>query len=196
MTRFVHPADSVCWKPLLWRCLVVCRSLQLPPTRQLLLVSVTRQRLWWLAKVAGKEFNKAGYTPLQAFLVSTSRFGVGQVANTNHTPLGLHCIADKIGAGWPIGTVFAERRPVGYCWQGHPHARIVHRILRLQGLQPGFNSGGDCDSYNRAIYIHGVSDETKLGRPNSHGCIHLGNRNLIFLFDRIKLGTMVWIDRF
>jgi lipoprotein-anchoring transpeptidase ErfK/SrfK len=34
-----------------------------------------------------------------------------------------------------------------------------------------------------------------LGRPNSHGCIHLAATDLIPLFDRLPVGTLVWIAR-
>jgi hypothetical protein len=92
-----------------------------------------------------------------------------------------------------IGTVFRSRKPIGLTWQGKPDASIVHRILWLEGLQPGFNRGGDRDTFDRFIYIHGFGDETSLGRPSSHGCIHMGASDLIPLFDRLPVGTLVWI---
>lgn len=127
-------------------------------------------------------------------MVSTSRFGVGQVADTYRTPLGLHRVGAKIGAGWPVGTVFVDREAVGYTWQGTPNAAIAHRILWLEGLDPGFNRGGVVDTLARYVYVHGVGDETGLGHPASRGCIHMGAVDLLLLFDRVKVGTMVWID--
>ena len=97
------------------------------------------------------------------YLVSTSAFGIGQEINSNCTPLGLHRVAQKIGGGHPIGTVFRSRHPVGFTWQGRPDASIVHRILWLEGLEPGFNRGGDVDTFRRYIYLHGFGDETTLG---------------------------------
>jgi len=114
--------------------------------------------------------------------------------DSNQTPLGLHRVAQKIGAGHPIGTVFRSRKPVGYTWQGSPNASIVHRILWLEGLEPGFNRGGSVDTFSRYIYIHGFGDQTTLGRPFSHGCIHLAADDLIPLFDRVPVGTLVWIQ--
>ncbi|MBI2929740.1 MAG: L,D-transpeptidase [Verrucomicrobia bacterium] len=128
-----------------------------------------------------------------SFLCSTSRFGVGQMEGSHRTPLGLHRIAEKIGGGQPIGTVFKGRRPVGLTWAGLPDAAIVHRILWLEGLESGFNRGGHVDSYARYIYIHGFSDETTLGRPASHGCIHLAAAELLPLYDLLPVGTLVWI---
>lgn len=149
--------------------------------------------MWWFRKQHTPAPPHA-YRPVRSFTVSTSKFGVGQTAASNRTPLGLHRIAAKIGAGWPVGTVFAERQPIGYTWQGQPSAPIAHRILWLEGLEPGFNSGPNCDSRQRFIYIHGVADETRLGQPNSHGCIHMLASDLLYLFDRIEPASMVWID--
>ncbi len=127
------------------------------------------------------------------YLISTSRFGIGQIINSNQTPLGLHRIARKVGAGHPVGTVFRGRQAVGFTWQGQPGASIVHRILWLDGLEPGFNRGGEVDTFKRYIYIHGFGDETTLGRPQSLGCIHVAAADLMPLFDFLPVGTLVWI---
>ncbi|MBU6401970.1 MAG: L,D-transpeptidase [Verrucomicrobia bacterium] len=118
---------------------------------------------------------------------------MGQLADSNRTPLGLHRIAEKIGGGWPIGAVFRSRRLVGFTWRGLPDAAIAHRILWLEGLEPGFNRGGRVDSYQRYIYIHGIGNEPTLGRPASRGCIHLAAADLLPLYDRVPVGTLVWI---
>ena len=125
---------------------------------------------------------------------STSRFGIGQREGSNGTPLGLHRIAEKIGGGWPVGTVFESRKPIGYTWQGMPTARITTRILWLEGLEPGFNRGGNVDTHSRYVYIHGTGDETTIGRPDSCGCIHLATADLVPLFDKLPVGTLVWIS--
>ena len=134
------------------------------------------------------------YRVLEQFRCSTSKFGIGQIAGSNCTPLGLHRIAEKIGGGWPVGTVFQGRQPVGFTWQGMPLASITTRILWLEGLEPGFNQGGLVDSRARYIYIHGTGDEPSLGRPTSHGCIHLAAADLIPLYDKLPVGTLVWIS--
>jgi lipoprotein-anchoring transpeptidase ErfK/SrfK len=108
--------------------------------------------------------------------------------------LGLHRVAVKVGGGWPIGTVFRDRRAVGFTWRGRPAAPIAHRLLWLEGLEPGLNRGGAVDSFARYIYIHGVGDETTLGRPASHGCIHLAARDLLPLYERLPVGALVWIS--
>jgi hypothetical protein len=96
--------------------------------------------------------------------------------------------------GYPIGTVFESRRPVGLVWQGRPAAAIAHRILWLEGLETGLNRGGNVDSRERFIYIHGLGNEITLGRPASRGCIHLAAADLIQLSDILTVGTLVWIS--
>jgi L,D-transpeptidase YbiS len=135
------------------------------------------------------------YRLVEQYRCSTSKFGIGQVAGSNCTPLGWHRIARKVGGGWPVGTVFKSRQPVGFTWKGMPLASITTRILWLEGLEPGFNRGGDVDTFRRYIYIHGTGDEPTLGRPASHGCIHLAADDLIPLYERLPVGTLVWIGR-
>jgi hypothetical protein len=138
--------------------------------------------------------NFPGYYPRQSFLISTSSHGVGQMMDSNKTPLGLHRVAQKIGAGHPVGTIFRARQPIGYTWQGQPDGAIVHRILWLEGLEPGFNQGGDKDTFNRYIYIHGFGDEMTLGQPKSHGCVHVAAADLMPLFELLPAGSLVWIS--
>lgn len=45
----------------------------------------------------------------------------------------------------------------------------------------------------RYIYLHGTPDTTRLGRPGSHGCIRMRNRDIIGLFDEVPAGTPVEI---
>ncbi|HOK78468.1 MAG TPA: L,D-transpeptidase [Verrucomicrobiota bacterium] len=193
MTSPDHNTTHLPCRQLIRRWLLACRQLQILPTRHVLLISVRRQRMWWLRKL-NTASSRPTYRLVRDFTVSTSKFGTGQAEASNRTPLGLHRIAAKIGAGWPVGTAFVERQPIGFVWQGQPSASIAHRILWLEGLEPGFNSGAGCDSRQRFIYIHGVADETKLGQPNSHGCIHMLASDLLRLFDYIEAASMVWID--
>jgi len=174
-----------------------CLRWDVRPTRWLLIASVARQRLRVFEQFEppGSRQTFPSYHLKQELILSTSRFGTGQIASSNQTPLGLHRIAKKIGAGHPVGTVFASRRAVGLISQGHPRAPIAHRILWLEGLEPGFNRGGEVDTYARYIYIHGIGDESTLGCPASRGCLHLAAADLLPLFDLVPGGTLVWISR-
>jgi len=187
--------------------LLACKTQGVVPTPFVLIVSVASQSVSLFEKFSLRNGGRqtaafSGSLPRTAtkkfrfvkiFHCSTSRFGISQVAGSNGTPLGLHRVVEKIGGGWPAGTVFKGRRPVGFTWQGMPDAKITTRILWLEGLEPGFNRGGNVDSHARYIYIHGTGDQTTIGRPMSCGCIHLADADLIPLFDKLPDGTLVWI---
>lgn len=180
--------------------LLACKRLGIQLPRQILLVSITRQRMTWCGSIPVAPVTRIAPAPkppvfrcLGRYVISTSRYGVGQVKDSNRTPLGLHRVARKAGGGWPIGTVLVNRQNVGLTWRGRPDAPIAHRVLWLEGLEPGYNRGGNVDTFDRYIYVHGVGDETTLGRPASRGCIHVAAADLLPLYDRIPIGTLVWI---
>ena len=125
------------------------------------------------------------------YVVSTSAYGIGQIADSNQTPLGLHRVARKIGGGYPIGTVFRSRKEIGRTWQGLTTGSIAHRILWLEGLEPGYNCGGKVDTFNRYIYIHGSPDSAEMGKPGSIGCIRMRNADIVELFDLVAPYTPV-----
>jgi hypothetical protein len=168
--------------------LSVCKKYGIAPTRFALIVCITDQSL--------SLFDEGKF--VRKLPCSTSRFGIGQTEGSNCTPLGLHRIAEKIGAGEPAKTVFKSRQIIGHTSQPEfADAKITTRILWLEGLEPGlnkgFNGGVNIDSHSRYIYLHGTADQKSIGRPASHGCIHLADANLIPLFDLLPSGTLVWI---
>jgi len=165
------------------------------PTRFILSVTVSSQSMRLFERNRGHSLAPLfpPYDFRRRYCISTSAYGVGQVNGSNKTPLGLHRIAKKVGGGQPIGTVFRSRQALGLIWQGGAPATIVHRILWLEGLEPSLNRGGNVDTYGRYIYIHGFGDETTLGRPQSHGCIHVAAKDLMPLFDLLPIGSLVWI---
>ena len=172
---------------ILTSALRVCSRCGVVPTRHILAVNIARQTTSLFQRQSG------GYALRKTFRCSTSNYGIGEVAGSNMTPRGLHHIAKKIGGGWPVVTVFKVRQVIGFTWQVLPFASITHRILWLEGLEAGFNRGGEVDSFLRYIYIHGTGNETTLGRPDSHGCIHLSANDLLPLYDKLPEGTLVWI---
>jgi L,D-transpeptidase catalytic domain len=176
---------------------LACKRLGIVPTRFLFTVRIATQSACLFEKSAEfySESTFPAYSLAKKYRCSTSRFGIGSVAGSNCTPLGLHRIAEKIGGGCPVGTVFKSRQVVGFTWQGLPLAPITNRILWLEGLEQGLNRGGNVDTHNRYVYIHGTGDESTIGRPASHGCIHLSGQDLIPLYDFLPSGTLVWIER-
>jgi len=174
-----------------------CAKSAILPTPFLLAVNLADQTVSLLENPAvPAQPTGDAYQFLKVFACSTSRFGIGQVKDSQCTPLGLHRIAEKIGAGEPAGTVFKARKIIGHTSQPElADAKITTRILWLEGLEPGFNRGGNVDSHERYIYIHGTADQTSIGRPATHGCIHLADADLIPLFDLLPSGTLVWIEQ-
>jgi L,D-transpeptidase YbiS len=141
-------------------------------------------------------FDDAGAL-LKAYAVSTAKNGAGEQCDSDCTPRGRHIIRAKIGAGLPLKTVFVARRPTGEVYSSelggrHP-ARdwILTRILWLSGCEPGVNRLRQVDTMRRFIYIHGTSDEQHVGKPVSHGCIRMRNRDVVELFDLVAPGVQV-----
>ena len=164
-----------------------CAALSIIPTQRVLVVSIGEQKLYLLSD--GKT---------QAVIpVSTSKNPPSCHAESYGTPLGLHAIADCIGDGEPLGTVFKGRKPQGHfsnCSTEEQASNLItSRILRLRGLEAQRNSGPHCDSYDRFIYLHGTNHEDRIGEPFSGGCIELKNTAIIELFDIVKAGDLVWI---
>ena len=137
---------------------------------------------------------------LKTWSVSTARNGPGERVDSGCTPRGIHRIRIKIGAGCPLNTVFVGRRPTGEIYSralaaSYPSRDwILTRILWLTGAEPGFNRGGDCDTLRRFVYLHGCPDAEPMGVPASHGCIRMRNADIVDLFGRVDIGTMVVIE--
>lgn len=133
---------------------------------------------------------------VKSYPISTSKYGIGGAAGSNKTPLGQHVIEKKIGDGAPEGTIFKSRVNTGHIAEiDAPNTGdlVTTRILWLKGREPGKNAGGQVDSYNRFIYIHGTAEERLIGQPASHGCIRMKNTEVIDLFNRVSEGTPVEI---
>lgn len=137
---------------------------------------------------------------LRQYAVSTAANGAGEQMGSYQTPRGRHVISDKIGAGLPLYSVFRARLATGEIWSPqlgveHPERDwILSRILWLDGREPGKNQGGEVDSHARYIYIHGTSDEHRIGTPSSHGCVRMRNADVAELFEWVEVGTPVNIS--
>jgi hypothetical protein len=134
---------------------------------------------------------------VRSYLVSTSKNGAGEQCDSDCTPRGKHIIRAKIGAGQPLNAVFVGRRPTGEIYtselgERHPGRDwILSRILWLSGCELGFNRLRQVDTMRRFVYIHGTSDEQRIGKAMSHGCIRMRNRDITELFDQVAPGTPV-----
>lgn len=136
----------------------------------------------------------------QTFKVSTGKNGVGEQNGSEKTPRGWHEISEKIGAGAPLNAVFVARQQSGEIYtealfdEFPGRDWILTRIMWLKGLEPGKNLGGERDTKNRYIYIHGTPDKTDLGKPGSRGCIRMNNHDLIKLFDIVPQGLPILLE--
>ena len=152
-------------------------------------VSASKQKLYLLR----------GDRVWKKYKISTSKYGIGNKEGSNRTPLGRHRIARKFGKDAPIGTIFKDRKNTGKTAKIHtrkPATRedlITSRVLWLEGLENGKNRGEGIDSFYRYIYIHGTPDEDLIGKPASHGCVRMKNKDVIELFELVHAGTPVEI---
>lgn len=125
---------------------------------------------------------------METFNVSTAKAGLSNVPDSNGTPTGKLRIAEKVGGGMPPGTIFKDRIAIGE-WDGVDKEGvnpILTRILWLEGTTPANQS-----THDRYIYLHGTSHESKLGQPNSEGCIVFSNADIIKVFDALEVGDTV-----
>jgi len=156
---------------------------------EILFVSVTNQKMYHIKN----------NTIIDEYIISTSEFGIGSKAGSNKTPLGMHQIKSKHGDKTPIygrmtGRVFnGEISKIYTDKKKSKTDDITSRIFWLEGLEEGVNKGKNIDSYKRYIYIHGTSEEGRLGLPASHGCIRMKNKEVIDLYNTIEVGTLVLI---
>ena len=130
------------------------------------------------------------------FVISTAAAGLGCEEGSFRTPPGWHRIHGAFGAGARYGAIFRNRADTGETWEGDPRAEdlILTRILTLDGLEEGVNRGPGRDSLERTIYIHGTNQEHLLGTPVSHGCLRLGNLEMLELFGSVAPGDLVLIS--
>ena len=108
-------------------------------------------------------------------------------------------MCQKIGEGQPSGMVFEGRLPIGFvaseCSDEKQKKNLItSRILRLAGLENGVNQGGEVDTFNRYVYIHGTNHEKNLGTPSSSGCLQLSNACVIELFNLIPENSHLYIN--
>lgn len=134
----------------------------------------------------------------KTYSVSTAKNGLGEKSGSECTPRGWHRVHSIIGQDNEVNSVFVGRK-----WTGERYSAelamqfperdwILTRILQLDGLELGRNKGGDVDSLQRYIYIHGTPDTTPLGIPGSHGCVRMHNADIIELANWVKIDARVY----
>ncbi len=165
-----------------------CARLGIKPGERLLFVRISTGTL---------QFFRSGVL-VKSYVVSTSKRPPSNTKDSLGTPRGLHEIAERIGAGQPPGMVFKSRVPTGRHFSELPDAAqndnlITGRILWLRGLEPGVNRGGNVDTYERYVYIHGTNHENRIGEPLSSGCVLMRNLDIVELYEQVRHGDQVMI---
>lgn len=125
------------------------------------------------------------------YSISSSKFGIGNTNGSHRTPLGVHAISQKNGAGQPTGMVFKGCKPTGEVVDVDAAGRdpVVTRVIQLAGLESDNRS-----TYRRRIYIHGTPEERYIGQPASYGCIRMKSDDIVDLFGRVHRGMPVAIE--
>ena len=137
---------------------------------------------------------------IKQYSISTAKNGAGEKMDSECTPRGQHIISEKIGEACEPNTVFVGRIPTGETYEAALRALyperdwILTRILWLSGTEEGINKGGNVDSHDRYIYIHGSPDDVAMGEPGSRGCVRMRNQDILELFDMVETGLKVIIN--
>ena len=156
---------------------------------ELLFVSIENQKMYHIKEGA----------IVKKYIISSSEYGTGSEEGSNKTPLGLHKVKEKYGDETPINGIMTGRvfyGQIATLYNDKTKSKtddVTSRIFWLEGLENGKNKGEGIDSYKRYIYIHGTSEEGRLGTPASHGCIRMKNNEVIDLYKTIAIGTLVLI---
>lgn len=126
---------------------------------------------------------------LRRFVCSTAARGAGFEPGSHCTPTGLFRIAEKHGEGAAEGMIFRSRVATGeFGRDDDQRDHVQTRILWLEGLE-----AANANTKDRYIYIHGTNAESRLGVPTSHGCVRMGNGDIVLLYDLVNVGTAVEI---
>ncbi|MCP4768495.1 MAG: L,D-transpeptidase [Gammaproteobacteria bacterium] len=162
-------------------------NIALADERPIIYIDSRQQQLLWIDI---EEENNINYP------ISTAANGMGNRMESFKTPFGIHRIRQKIGGGEASGMIFESRQPIGKIansLDNRDKDEITSRILWLDGLEEGINHGGVYDTFDRFIYIHGTSDEKRIGEPVSAGCIRMKNDDIIELFSEVLVDDIVLI---
>lgn len=134
-----------------------------------------------------------------SYRVSTAKNGVGSGHGSEMTPPGWHKVHSRYGRKAEIGQAFFSRQAIpGKIlpeseWRSGEEDLVLSRIFWLEGLEDGVNRGKGVDSLERCTYIHGTNREDLLGKPASHGCIRMGNKDVVELFELLRPHKNVYV---
>ena len=152
-------------------------------------ISLEKQKLYYIVN----GFIKGAWN------ISTNKLALFNHKSNKATPYGLHHIEQKIGYGVPYagilenGKYTKKKATIHFDNLEDVEQAITSRIFWLAGDEPGLNKGGSLDAYSRKIYIHGTSEEGKLGLAGTQANILMPNDGIIELFNKAYVGMKVLI---
>jgi hypothetical protein len=151
-----------------------------PPPITSIVISVAEQKLIVLRD--GEFWKK--------YEVSTSKFGLGDSFGSYKTPMGRLRVCEKIGEELAPGSVIKSRHATGEVLPANAPGRdpIVTRVIWLDGLEDQNHN-----ARARGIYIHGTTEESKIGKPVSYGCIRMRSKDVEEVFQEANIDTEVQI---
>ena len=161
-------------------------ALGIKPADRVLLVGIGTSTL---------QFRRSGAV-VKSYVISTSKKPPSNVANSWERPGASMRSPSGSARDSPPGMVFKARVPTGRHYSEMPEDEADHRnlitsrILWLRGLEPGVNAGGDVDTHDRYIYIHGTQREDQIGKPMSAGCVLMRNQDIIELYEEVRAGRL------
>jgi lipoprotein-anchoring transpeptidase ErfK/SrfK len=87
----------------------------------------------------------------------------------------------------PVGELRISNKIPGSCAEG-----MLTRCMQLDGVESAINDR----TIRRSIYIHGTpsSNYDQLGRSASHGCIRMNQRDVVSIYNRVRVGTRVFVN--
>jgi lipoprotein-anchoring transpeptidase ErfK/SrfK len=101
------------------------------------------------------------------------------------------------------GSAVIGRKAKWPSWR--PTANMIRRIPKYAAYADGMRGGPNNPLGARALYlyrdgvdtffrVHGTNEPESIGRAVSSGCIRLFNHDIIFLHDRVDIGTPVIVE--
>jgi lipoprotein-anchoring transpeptidase ErfK/SrfK len=109
----------------------------------------------------------------------------------NGEPLSYPVAVGKPGAQW-TGQRTIDGKYIRPAWQAPADLRRAGRPSYYPGGSPGNPMGAAALTLSGGLYaIHGTNNPGSIGQFASSGCIRMHNRDIMDLYQRVRVGTRV-----
>lgn len=117
-----------------------------------------------------------GFKFHQSFTISTAEKGFGNKPHSQKTPTGLHQVRKNKMPKGELGSIIKGSRATKTLVKDVKNANNKNKDKLTTAAI--FIEGPDTPS-SRGIALHGTNSENDLGKPKSHGCIRLSNKDIL-----------------